>query len=98
MKLLTRREIATVGGKFTSSCFSVQLRYNYRLDLWPRHRIALQKAFGCARAAFSDGLRAREAAREAGKPYVTDSELSARLTAVKGTPGRARPKSRREVG
>jgi putative transposase len=67
----------------------MQLRYNYRLDPWPRHRIALQKAFGCARAVFNDGLRAREAAREAGEPYVTDSELSARLTAVKGTPGRA---------
>ena len=97
MKLLTRREIATVGGKFTSSCFSVQLRYNYRLDLWPRQRIAPQKAFGCARAAFNDGLRAREAAREAGEPYVTDGELSARLTAVKRPPGRARPKSRQEV-
>jgi putative transposase len=69
--------------------FNVQLRYNYRLDPWPHHRIALQKAFGCARAVFNDGLRAREAAREAGEPYVTDSELSARLTAVKGTPGRA---------
>ena len=66
----------------------MQLRYNYRLDPWPRHRIAFGKAFGCARVVFNDGLRAREAAHGAGEPYVTDSELSARLTAVKATPER----------
>ena len=27
----------------------MQLRYNYRLDPQPRHRIAFSKAFGCAR-------------------------------------------------
>jgi putative transposase len=69
--------------------FSVQLRYNYRLDPWPRHRAAFGKAFGCARVVFNDALHAREAARKAGELYVTDSELSARLTVVKGTPGRA---------
>jgi putative transposase len=67
----------------------MQLRYNYRLDPWPRHRVALGKAFGCARMVFNDALHAREAAHQAGEPYVTDSELSARLTAIKATPGRA---------
>jgi putative transposase len=67
----------------------VQLRYNYRLYPRPRHRLALGKAFGCARVVFNDALRAREAAYEAGEPYVTDGELSARLTAVKATSGRA---------
>jgi putative transposase len=67
----------------------VQLRYNYRLDPWPRHRAAFGKAFGCARVVFNDGLAARQAAHEAGQPYITDAELSARLTAVKATPERA---------
>jgi putative transposase len=69
----------------------VQLRYNYRLDPWPRHRIAFGKAFGCARVVFNDGLAAREAAHKAGQPYITDAELSARLTAAKATPERAWP-------
>jgi putative transposase len=67
----------------------MQLRYNYRLDPCPRHRAALGKAFGCARVVFNDALCAREAAHQAGKRYVTDSELSARLTAAKRTPERA---------
>ena len=66
--------------------FSMQLRYNYRLDPWPRHRAALGKAFGCARVVFNDALRTREAAHQAGEPYVTDSALSARLTAIKKAP------------
>ena len=67
----------------------MQLRYNYRLDPQPRHRLALGKAFGCARVVFNDGLRAREAAYQSGEQCVTDSELSARLTAAKATPERA---------
>ena len=35
----------------------MHLRYNYRLDPPPRHRIALGKTFGCARVVFNDGLR-----------------------------------------
>ena len=62
------------------------LRYNYCLDPWPRHRDAFGKAFGCARVVFNDGLAARRGAHEARKPYITDAELSARLTAVKQTP------------
>jgi putative transposase len=69
--------------------FSMKLRYDYRLDPWPRHRAALAKAFGCARVVYNDGLRAREALYEAGKPYLTDSQMSARLTAIKKTPERA---------
>jgi putative transposase len=69
--------------------FSVQLRYNYRLDPRPRHRSAFGKTFGCARVVFNDALSAREAAHKAGLPYVTDAELSAQLTAAKKTPERA---------
>ena len=67
----------------------VQLRYNYRLYPTPGQRAALARAFGCARVVFNDGLRIREQAHQAGLPYVTDRELSARLTAAKATPERA---------
>ena len=66
----------------------MRLRYNYRLYPVPGQRIALARAFGCARVVFNDGLRAREAAYEAGELYLTDAQLSARLTATKATPGR----------
>lgn len=65
------------------------LRYSYRLYPTPRQRTALAQAFGCARVVFNDGLRARQDAYAAGQPYITDAELSARLTAVKATPERA---------
>ena len=67
----------------------MQLRYNYRLYPTPGQRAALARAFGCARVVFNDGLRARQDAFAAGRPYITDSELSARLTAAKATPERA---------
>jgi putative transposase len=67
----------------------VQLRYNYRLDPAPRHRKAFARAFGCARVVVNDALQARQRAHQAGLPYITDAELSARLTAAKKTPGRA---------
>ena len=67
----------------------MQLRYNYRLYPSPGQREALARAFGCARVVFNDALRARQEAHAAGQPYITDSELSARLTASKATPGRA---------
>jgi IS605 OrfB family transposase len=66
----------------------MQLRYNYRLYPEPGQRRALAQAFGCARVVFNDGLHARREAREAGLPYITDAELSARLTAAKATPER----------
>jgi len=67
----------------------VQLQYSYRLDPQPRHRAAFGRAFGCARVVFNDGLAARRETHQAGQPYLTDAELSARLTAAKATPRRA---------
>jgi putative transposase len=66
----------------------VQLRYNYRLYPTPGQQQALARAFGCARVVFNDALRARQQAHETGLPYITDAELSARLTASKTTPQR----------
>ncbi len=67
----------------------MQLRYNYRLYPAPGQRQALARAFGCARVVFNDALAARQDARAAGRPYLTDGELSARLTAAKATGERA---------
>jgi putative transposase len=67
----------------------MQLRYNYRLYPTRGQRSGLAKAFGCARVVFNDALRIRAEAYEAGLPYVTDADLSARLTAAKATPERA---------
>ena len=67
----------------------MQLRYNYRLYPTSGQRAALARTFGCARVVFNDGLRARQEAFAAGLPYVTDAELSARLTAAKASPERA---------
>jgi putative transposase len=51
--------------------------------------VAFARAFGCARVVVNDALRARQQAHKAGLPYVSDSELSARLTEAKRTPERA---------
>jgi len=67
----------------------VQLRYNYRLYPTPGQQMALSQLFGCVRVVFNDGLRARQQARIAGEPWITDGQLSARLTAAKATPERA---------
>ena len=67
----------------------MQLRYNYRLYPAPGQRTALARAFGCARVVFNDALAARQQAHAAGRPYLTDGELSARLTAARATPERA---------
>ena len=67
----------------------MQLRYSYRLYPAPAQRAALARAFGCVRMVFNDGLRLRQEAHAAGLPYVTDADLSARLTAAKATPERA---------
>jgi putative transposase len=68
--------------------FNMWLRYNYRLYPAPGQQIALARAFGCARVVYNDALAAREAAHEAGEPYPTDAQLSARLTAIKARPER----------
>jgi putative transposase len=67
----------------------VQLRYNYRAYPGPTHRQNLARAFGCARVVVNDALAVRRAAHEAGEPYISDGEMSARLTASKKTPERA---------
>ena len=78
-----------VSGALAGYRENVQLRYSYRLDPQPRHQAALGKAFGCARVVFNDGLAARRQAHQAGQPYLTDAELSARLTTAKATSERA---------
>jgi putative transposase len=67
----------------------VQLRYSFRLYPTADQQVSLSKAFGCARVVFNDALASRRAAYEAGEPYISDTELSARLTASKGTPERS---------
>ncbi len=67
----------------------MQLRYSYRLYPTPGQQQALARAFGCARVVFNDALAARQAARAAGEPYLSDVALSAALTASKAAPDRA---------
>jgi len=67
----------------------MQLRYGFRLYPNAPQRLALARAFGCARVVFNDALRVREDARAAGLPFVTSGELFKRLTASKKTPQRA---------
>ena len=67
----------------------MHLRYCYRLYPTQDQRTALAKAFGCARVAFNDALAVREAAHAAGEPYVSNAELSRRLTESKAHPARA---------
>ncbi|MGW9194051.1 RNA-guided endonuclease InsQ/TnpB family protein [Micromonospora chersina] len=68
----------------------MQLPYQFRVYPTPGQQIELARAFGCARVVFNDGLRARQEAREAGQPYVSDGELSKRvITEAKKTEARA---------
>lgn len=67
----------------------MQLRYGFRLYPSASQRMALARAFGCARVVFNDALRVREEAREEGLPFVTSADLSKRLTAAKKTPEQA---------
>ena len=66
----------------------MQLLYSYRLYPDASQRQSLAKAFGCARVVFNDALAARQAAFHAGEPYISDAELSRRLTESKRTPER----------
>jgi IS605 OrfB family transposase len=76
-------------GRVLRSVF-VRLRYNYRLYPTPGQRIALAKAFGCARVVFNDGLRVRQATHAAGLPYVKDADLQRQvITQAKKTTERA---------
>ncbi|MFF3249417.1 RNA-guided endonuclease InsQ/TnpB family protein [Actinacidiphila glaucinigra] len=67
----------------------MQLRYSFRVYPSAGQRIALARAFGCARVVFNDALRVREQARAAGLPFVPSAELSKQLTVAKKTPERA---------
>src|SRR5829696_1472448 len=67
----------------------MQLRYNVRVYPTPSQQTSLARAFGCARVVFNDGLRARQEARAEGLPYLSDAELSKRVTTAKLTPERA---------
>ena len=68
----------------------MQLRYSFRLNPTPAQRVALSRAFGCARVVFNDGLAARRDAHAAGLPYIQDGVLSKRvITEAKKTPERA---------
>lgn len=68
----------------------MQLRYGFRLYPQPGQRIALARAFGCARVVFNDAVRAREEARRQNLPFPKAAELSRQLiTQAKRTPGRA---------
>ncbi|WP_329300447.1 transposase [Streptomyces sp. NBC_00659] len=68
----------------------MQLRYAFRLYPQPGQRIALARAFGCARVVYNDAVRAREDARAAGEPFPKAAELSQKLiTEAKRTPGRS---------
>ncbi|MFD7451159.1 RNA-guided endonuclease InsQ/TnpB family protein [Kitasatospora sp. NPDC059827] len=67
----------------------MQLRYSFRVYPNGPQRSALARAFGCARVAFNDALRARESARAAGLAFIPSADLSRRLTAAKNTPERA---------
>jgi putative transposase len=79
----------TVSGHETNYNRGVQLRYSYRLYPTPGQAGALARAFGCARVVFNDALAARRAAHANGERYITDKEISARLTESKA--GQARP-------
>ncbi|MEW2360162.1 RNA-guided endonuclease TnpB family protein [Spirillospora sp. NPDC029432] len=68
----------------------MRLRYNYRIYPTCAQRRALARAFGCARVVFNDGLALRNAAYEAGLPYISDAALSRQvITQAKKSPARA---------
>ncbi|MER5953087.1 RNA-guided endonuclease TnpB family protein [Streptomyces sp. NPDC001893] len=57
----------------------MQLRYAFRLYPELGQRLALGRAFGCARVVFNDAVRARKDAHAAGLPYPKAAELSRTL-------------------
>ncbi|MFH8694484.1 RNA-guided endonuclease InsQ/TnpB family protein [Streptomyces chartreusis] len=68
----------------------MQLRYRFRLYPSAGQRMALARAFGCARVVYNDALRARETARSEGMPFPKTGDLSKLLiTEAKNTPERA---------
>ncbi|WP_327576723.1 RNA-guided endonuclease InsQ/TnpB family protein [Streptomyces sp. NBC_00145] len=64
----------------------MQLRYAFRLYPEPGQRLALGRAFGCARVVFNDAVCARQDAHAANLPYPKAAELSqALITQAKRT-------------
>ncbi|MFH8735730.1 RNA-guided endonuclease InsQ/TnpB family protein [Streptomyces sp. NPDC017964] len=57
----------------------MQLRYAFRLYPELGQRLALGRAFGCARVVFNDAVHARQDAHAAGLPYPKAAELSQTL-------------------
>ncbi|MGW4440614.1 RNA-guided endonuclease InsQ/TnpB family protein [Streptomyces sp. NPDC004596] len=67
----------------------MQLRYSFRLYPSAGQRMALARAFGCARVVYNDALRARETARSQGLAFPKTGDLSKQLiTQAKNTPER----------
>jgi putative transposase len=70
--------------------WTMQLRYSFRLYPSAGQRMALARAFGCARVVYNDALRARETARSEGLPFPKTGDLSKQLiTEAKNQPERA---------
>ncbi|MFE5406254.1 RNA-guided endonuclease InsQ/TnpB family protein [Streptomyces sp. NPDC056580] len=68
----------------------MQLRYSFRLYPSAGQRMALARAFGCARVVYNDALRARETARSQGLALPKTGDLSKTLiTDAKKRPERA---------
>ncbi|MFE5406799.1 RNA-guided endonuclease InsQ/TnpB family protein [Streptomyces sp. NPDC056580] len=68
----------------------MQLRYSFRLYPSAGQRMALARAFGCARVVYNDALRARETARSEGLAFPKTGDLSKQfITDAKRTPERA---------
>lgn len=66
----------------------MQLRYNFRVYPTPGQRIALARAFGCARVVYNDALRARQDAYESGE-RLSDTDVQRRVvTEAKKTEAR----------
>ncbi|MEU1466493.1 RNA-guided endonuclease TnpB family protein, partial [Streptomyces sp. NPDC005727] len=66
----------------------MQLRYGFRLYPSAGQRMALARAFGCARVVYNDALRARETTRSEGLPSLV----------VETGPCEVLPKATPEVG
>ena len=85
----TVQVIGVVGQRPNGVIVVVRLRYNFRVYPEPGQRMALARAFGCARVVFNDGLRARREAHAAGLAYSSDTDLQKQvITAAKRTPER----------
>ena len=67
----------------------MQLRYNYRLDPGRGQRAAWRGRSAAPGSCSTTGCAPGRKRAPAGLPYVTDAELSARLTAAKASPERA---------